>query len=131
MRRIFLAMFFILISLFIYGEEIREIAEEIKCIKTLEGHSDWVSSIIYSPDGKYIASRSRDKTIRIWEIASGQCIKTLTGHGESIYDIVYSPDGKYISSGSSDKTIKNARAEKLKEITRKFNESKQIGRAHV
>ena len=42
MRRIFLAMFFILISMFVYGEEIREVVEEIKCIKTLEGHSSYV-----------------------------------------------------------------------------------------
>ena len=84
MRRIFLAMFFILISIFVYGEEIREIAEEIKCLRTLEGHSSAVNSISYSPYGKYIASGIGDKTIKIWEISSGKCIRKLEGHSSDV-----------------------------------------------
>ncbi|MFM6900082.1 MAG: WD40 repeat domain-containing protein, partial [Microcystis panniformis] len=71
--------------------------------KTLTGHSDWVKSVAYSPDGRYLASGSGDKTIKIWEVATGKELRTLTSGVESV---VYSPDGRYLASGSGDKTIK-------------------------
>ncbi len=51
-------------------------------------------------------SGSADKTIRIWDVESGECIKTLIGHQEDVWRVIYSPDGKYIISGSHDRTIK-------------------------
>lgn len=51
-----------------------------KLSKTLEGHYNSVLSASYSPDGKYIASGSKDRTIKIWNAKSGECIKTLKGH---------------------------------------------------
>ncbi|MFN6305885.1 MAG: protein kinase domain-containing protein [Microcystis sp.] len=74
--------------------------------KTLTGHSNVVWSVAYSPDGRYLASGSWDKTIKIWEVATGKELRTLTGHSEAVYSVVYSPDGRYLASGSSDKTIK-------------------------
>src|SRR2546421_434598 len=44
--------------------------------KTLKGHTDWVNSIAYSQDGKYLASGSRDRTVKIWD-ATGKDIHTL------------------------------------------------------
>jgi hypothetical protein len=73
---------------------------------TLEGHQDWVSSIRYSPDGKTIASGSADKTIKLWDAATGKLLHTLQGHQAEVSSISYSPDGKTIASGSNDKTIK-------------------------
>ncbi|MHA1819133.1 MAG: WD40 repeat domain-containing protein, partial [Promethearchaeota archaeon] len=70
------------------------------------GHSSSVSSVCYSPDGKYIASGSYDKTIKVWEAASGHLVNTLIGHSSSVESVCYSPDGKYIALGSYDKTIK-------------------------
>ncbi|GCE59219.1 serine/threonine-protein kinase [Microcystis aeruginosa] len=74
--------------------------------KTLTGHSNWVSSVVYSPDGRYLASGSNDKTIKIWEVATGKGLRTLTGHSRGVLSVVYSPDGRYLASGSWDKTIK-------------------------
>ncbi len=74
--------------------------------KTLTGHSDTVSSVVYSPDGRYLASGSGDKTIKIWEVATGKELRTLTGHSSWVRSVVYSPDGRYLASGSWDKTIK-------------------------
>ena len=77
-----------------------------ECIKTFEGHTNWVNSVAFSPDGKYIASGSWDKTIKLWDVQTGECIKTFEGHEDSVYSVAFSPDGKYIASGSNDKTIK-------------------------
>ncbi len=75
-------------------------------IKTLKGHKSDVTSVSYSPDGKYIASGSRDKTIKLWDVNTGNCIKTFSGHTYGVMSVSYSPDGKYLASGARDNTIK-------------------------
>ena len=74
-------------------------------IKTLEGHSNRVFSLSWSPDGKYLASGSWDYTVIIWDAKSGQRIKTLYGHSRGVKSVCWSPDGKYLASGSTDKTV--------------------------
>ncbi|ODH02144.1 ribosome assembly protein 4 [Nostoc sp. KVJ20] len=75
-------------------------------VNTLEGHSDVVISVAYSPNGQQLASASSDKTIKIWDVSSGQLLKTLTGHSEQIIRVAYSPNGQQLASASADKTIK-------------------------
>ncbi len=48
----------------------------------------------------YLASGSQDKTIKIWEVATGNELRTLTGHSETVFSVAYSPDGRYLASGS-------------------------------
>ncbi len=73
---------------------------------TLTGHSGSVNSVSFSPDSKYLASGSGDKTIKIWEVESWKEIRTLKGHFYSIYSLSFSPDGKFLASGSRDRTVK-------------------------
>lgn len=76
---------------------------------TLKGHSDWfggIYSIAFSPDNKLIASGSKDKTIKLWQVATGREIMSLEDHNDDITSIAISPDGKLIASGSKDKTLK-------------------------
>ena len=47
------------------------------------GHADVVSSVSFSPDGKRIASGSRDKTVKLWNAESGELLKTLSGHASN------------------------------------------------
>ncbi|MEH2214844.1 WD40 repeat domain-containing protein, partial [Nostoc sp.] len=75
-------------------------------VNTLEGHSSWVNSVGFSPDGKTLASGSLDKTIKLWDVSTGKAIKTLTGHSSPVYSVGFSPDGKTLASGSLDNTIK-------------------------
>ena len=79
---------------------------EYKLLKNLIGHSGYVYSVAYSPDGTKIISGSVDKTIKIWDANTGVCLKTLEGHSEYVYSVAYSPDGRRIVSGSNDKTVK-------------------------
>ena len=48
-----------------------------KALQTLKGHTDWVYSVAFSPDGQRIVSGSRDKTLKIWDANSGQELQTL------------------------------------------------------
>jgi WD40 repeat protein/uncharacterized caspase-like protein len=70
------------------------------------GHSLKVTSVAYSPDGKILASGSLDKTIKLWDVASGQEILTISGHGNGVRSVAFSPDGKTLASASDDATIK-------------------------
>src|ERR1700733_2253765 len=73
----------------------------------LAGHTSWVSSIAFSPDGARIASGSGDKTIRLWDAKTGAAIgEPLRGHANLVNSVAFSPDGARIASGSDDKTIR-------------------------
>ncbi|RUT04401.1 hypothetical protein DSM106972_046290 [Dulcicalothrix desertica PCC 7102] len=73
---------------------------------TLTGHTDWVNSVVFSPDGKTLASASWDKTIKLWKGATGKLIFTITGHTEQGTWVVYSLDGKTLASASDDRSIR-------------------------
>jgi nitrous oxidase accessory protein NosD len=73
---------------------------------SLTGHTDWVYSVAFSPDGKLLASGSRDWTIKLWDVASGSLVRTLSGHTGAVNSVAFSPDGKLLASGSRDWTIK-------------------------
>ena len=72
----------------------------------LIGHTDSAFSISWSPDGKYIASGSNDKTIKTWNTTTNTCIHTLGGHTQGVESVSWAPDGKYIASGSGDREVK-------------------------
>ena len=85
---------------------IANLPSDISLEKTLEGHSDSVNSVAYSPDGQTLASGSNDETIKVWNVKTGNLLQTLKGHSELVYSVAYSPDGQTLASGSYDNTIK-------------------------
>src|SRR5690349_12945796 len=75
-------------------------AQEPKLKATFRGHKSVVASVAYSPDGKTLASGSQDKTIKLWDVATGKEQATLKGHTSAVMSVAYSPDGKTLASGS-------------------------------
>ena len=73
---------------------------------SLEGHTSTVTKIVFSPDGATLASVSEDRTIRLWDVATGTHKHTLTGHNSYIYSVAFSPDGLTLASGSENGRIR-------------------------
>lgn len=73
----------------------------------LNGHSDWVRSVVYSPDGHLIASGGRDNTIILWDADTYQKVgQPLVGHTDWINALAFSPDGKVLASAGRDSEIR-------------------------
>src|SRR5262245_49045558 len=74
--------------------------------RALEGHTSSVMSLAFSPDGKSLATSSRDKTIRLWNVQSGRLDRALAEHTADVYAVRFSPRGDVLASGSGDATVR-------------------------
>ncbi|MFT5816701.1 MAG: WD40 repeat protein, partial [Lentimonas sp.] len=76
-----------------------------KLLNTFEGHSNDITDLLVTVDRKYLISSSKDKTIKIWDIANAKVAHTFTDHTWSVTDIDMDPFGLYLVSGSLDGTV--------------------------
>ncbi|MBD2695217.1 CHAT domain-containing protein [Anabaena catenula] len=75
-------------------------------LEPLIGHSDWIRSLAFSPDSKTILSSSNDKTVRLWDVETGQLLHLLTSHRDRVKGVGISPDGQLLLSCSADGNVK-------------------------
>jgi len=77
-----------------------------KLLMVIEGHESAVTAVAFSPDASFIASGSKDSSVRIWEVASGKQVCVLQGHNGSVNAVSFNSDGTLLASVSSDESIR-------------------------
>jgi WD40 repeat protein len=81
-----------------------------------KGHELAVVTVAVSADSNYIATGSKDKSAKLWEISSGREVRSFLGHEATVTSIEFTGDGKYLISGSNDKTIRIWEVQSGKEV---------------
>ena len=72
---------------------------------TLNGHTNYVHSVCFNPDGTRLASASRDGSVKVWDTATGQETLSLKVKADDIWCVCFSPDGTRLASASTDNTV--------------------------
>ncbi|XP_019745970.1 sperm-associated antigen 16 protein [Hippocampus comes] len=75
-------------------------------VLTGEGHSDWLSSCSFHPEGTKLATTSGDTTVKLWDLFCGRCVLTFSGHSQPTWGCSFHSCGHFLASCSSDKTAK-------------------------
>jgi WD40 repeat protein len=94
-------------------DQIKNISQNIHCRglynmferRIFKGHTDWVNSVCFSPDGRYMLSGSKDAILRLWEVSSGRELKSFR-HPEGVSAACFSKKGNYLLSGCWDGIIR-------------------------
>jgi WD40 repeat protein len=74
--------------------------------RVFESYSTGVYSVAFSPDRRWLATGNKDKTIRVWEVATGRRVRTLTGHTGWVTSLAFSPDSRWLASASLSGAVK-------------------------
>ena len=80
------------------------------CVATLAGHIDRVFSVAFDPTGRFVATGSQDKTVKVWRMSpdgtAATCVATLAGHSNFVNSVAFDPTGRFVATSSGDITVK-------------------------
>lgn len=86
-------------------KELTQPSDDAKKMKGLVAHLDAVNTLAFSPNGRMLASGSKDKTVKLWSIPDGKLGRTIKGQESPVASVVFTPDGKSLVAGSEDGTV--------------------------
>jgi WD40 repeat protein len=89
----------------LYGELILWDLVNKQEVRRWNGHTDWIHSAAFTPDGKYAISGSADGSLIQWDLSTAAPVQEYVEHTDSITSLSVSPDGNYLLSGSMDGTM--------------------------
>jgi WD40 repeat protein len=90
-------------AFFNIAEGIRIVVEELKAftlLRSLEGHSEAIWSLVFSPDGQTLLSGSKESSIKVWNPHTGELLRKLMDAGHTIWSITFNSDGQLLASGA-------------------------------
>ncbi len=74
-------------------------------VRRFEGHTGWVNSVAFSPEGQTALSGSADGALILWDLATGAIVRRFEGHTGAVNSVQFGPDGQSLLSGSADTTL--------------------------
>ena len=72
--------------------------------RTLKAHSGWVTGVAFSPDGQRLASGSWDRTLKFWQVSTGEQLGTVSGKMKEVQSLAFSRDGHWLATENSSDT---------------------------
>jgi hypothetical protein len=77
-----------------------------RSLRVVKDHADALYAVAYSPDGKWLATGSADRSVKLWDTATEKRRYSLSGHNDIVYGLAFAPDSKTLASASADKTVR-------------------------